>query len=135
MEVIRRSLIFIPLLLAACGSTSPAKPELPESVSPGWKRVSFEPAAAPAVVPATGLKQCWKAAYTGEGTPPATADVSLCLYSAEPGAFDAVQRTRAEAQTVKFQEGAYFVLVSWNGAPKAGLTAFVREIQKTLKPR
>jgi hypothetical protein len=43
-----------------------------------------------------------------------------------------MQRARAEAQTVKFQEGNYLVLVNWNDAPKANLTALVRAVQKAL---
>ena len=50
-------------------------------------------------------------------------------------AFEAVQRARAEAQTVKFQEGPYLVLVKWNNVPKDSLTALVRAIQKALQPK
>ena len=49
------------------------------------------------------------------------------------GAFDAVQRARAEAQTVKFQVGVNEVLVHWNNAPKTNLEALIRTIQKALK--
>jgi hypothetical protein len=44
-----------------------------------------------------------------------------------------VQRARAEAQTVKFQVGSWLVLVKWNNAPKASVTALVRAIQGALK--
>jgi hypothetical protein len=43
-----------------------------------------------------------------------------------------VQRARAEAQAVKFQQGPYLVLAKWNDVPKASLTALVRAIQKAV---
>jgi hypothetical protein len=45
---------------------------------------------------------------------------------------NAVQRARAEAQAVKFQQGPYLVLAKWNDVPKASLTALVRAIQKAV---
>ena len=123
------------LLLAGCGPNPAAKPELPQSVSPGWKLASFADAPVPAGVPGGNSgatpPQCWKAQYTGPGT----ADVWVCGYRADGSAFDAEQRAVAEAQTVKFQEGKYLVLVKWNDVPKTSLTALIREIQKTLKPK
>ncbi len=59
----------------------------------------------------------------------------MCGYKASGSAFDAVQRTPAAAQAVKFQEGNYLVLVKWNAVPKANLTALIRAIQKTLSPK
>ncbi len=45
-----------------------------------------------------------------------------------------MQRARAEAQAVKFQEEHYFILVKWNNVPKASLTVLVRALQKALQP-
>jgi hypothetical protein len=132
-DVIRRretlSLLFSSVLLAGCGSETAAKPDLPASVSPGWRQDSFAPAAKPADIP--GSPECWKANYSGQGT----AEVLVCGYKEAGGAFDAAQRARAEAQEVKFQSGRYFVLVKWNNAPKVGITALVRAIQKSLNPK
>jgi hypothetical protein len=121
-------LLFALLTLGSCGEGQRGKPELPESVSPGWKLMSLQATAAPAEVPAGGTPECWLANYAGAGA----AQLWLCRYNAETGAFDAAQRARAEAQTVKFQEGAYLVLVKWNNTPKTDLTALIRAIQKTL---
>jgi hypothetical protein len=103
----------------------PKKPELPVSVSPGWKLDSFVPTPKPADLP--GSPECWKGAYSGA----ATADVLVCGYQ-QGGAFDAVQRARSEGQTVKFEQSQYFVLIHWNNAPKTTATALVRAIQKSL---
>jgi hypothetical protein len=114
----------------ACSSGPPPKPEIPASVSPGWKLSSLDKAAPPAEIPLDGAPECWKGAYTGQGD----AEVWICGYKASGSAFDAIQRVRAEAQAVKFQEGRYFVLVKWNNVPKASLTALVRAIEKALQP-
>jgi hypothetical protein len=115
------SLLFAALLLSACAPGAPSKPDIPDSVSPGWKLASLNKSA-------DGEPACWKAEYTGPGS----AEVSICWYKSTASAFEAVQRARAEAQTVKFQEEHYFVMVNWNSVPKANLTALVRAIQKAL---
>lgn len=124
--------VFLSTVLAACGPNPAAKPDLPQSVSPGWTLGSFGDAPAPeGLPPGDPPPRCWKAQYAGPGS----ADVWVCGYKVEGGAFNAVQRARAEAQTVKFQEGRYLVLVKWNAVPKASLTALIRAIQKTLNQK
>jgi hypothetical protein len=125
------SLLSAPIVLAACGSAAARKPDLPQSVSPGWKLSSYDRAALPAAIPAGGAPQCWKASYAGPGA----AELWICGYKASTGAFNAVQRAHAEAQTVKFQEGSYLVLVKWSAVPKADLEALVRAVQKTMQDR
>jgi hypothetical protein len=114
--------------LLACGEGRRARPELPPSVSPGWRLTALAQSAAPPEVPAGAIPECWQANYAGTGA----ARIWVCRYGNETGAFDAAQRARAEAQTVKFQEGEYLVLVQWNNAPKADLAALIRAVQKTL---
>ena len=123
------SLLFVSLLLGACAATPPSKPDIPDSVSPGWKLSSLDKSPLPSGVPSEGAPQCWKADYAGPGM----AEAWICWYRAKANAFEAVQRARTEAQTIKFQEGPYLVLVKWNNAPKASLTALVRAIQKALQ--
>lgn len=127
------SLLSMAIMLAACGGGQPSEPALPQSVSPGWTRTSLRRVGPPAGVPTSGAPQCWKAEYSGQAAPQSSADVWACWYSVSGSAFDAMQRARAAAQTVKFQEGNYLVLVNWNDAPKADLTALVRAVQKTLQ--
>lgn len=117
--------------MVACDSGRVAKPELPQSVSPGWKLSSFDRAAAPAGVPPEGSRECWKGDYSGPGA----VSVWLCGYKVRESAFDAMQRARTEAQTVKFQEGSYLVLVRWNNVSKENLTGLVRAIQKAVQPK
>jgi len=127
------SLLFVALLafLTGCRPGPAAKPELPESVSPGWRLASYVDSPVPPGVPVVSPPQCWKARYEGAGT----AEIWVCGYRVSGGAFDAAQRTPAAAQAVKFQEGNYLVLVKWNGVPKTNLTALIRAIQKTLSPK
>jgi hypothetical protein len=119
------------LIAVACGSSGILKPELPQSISPGWKLSSFDRAAAPAGIPPDGSPECWKGDYGGPGR----VLVWLCGYKVQESAFDAVQRARTGAQMVKFQEGSYLVLVQWNNVSKDNLTALVRAIQKALQPK
>ena len=129
------SLLFAALPLAAlltgsCASGPPPKPDIPDSISPGWKLASLNKSALPSGVPADGSPECWKADYAGSGT----VEAWICWYKSTGNAFEAMQRARAEAQKVKFQEEHYFVLVKWNNVPKANLTALIRAIQKALQP-
>jgi len=119
--------------LYACGSiTSSGKPDLPISVSPGWSRVSYDQGPPPPGLPDGPAPECWKASYRGsEGT----AEVWACGFRAEGSAFDALQRARAEANTVKFQKDRYLAIVRWNGSSRTDVTALVRAIQKALQMR
>jgi hypothetical protein len=125
------SLLSVWILIAGCGQSEGAKPDLPQSVSPGWRLSSFDRAGAPAGVSADGGPQCWKAEYSGQGS----AQVWTCWYKERANAFEAAQRSRAEAQAVKFQEGSYLVLVRWNNAPKANVSALVRAVEKATAPK
>jgi hypothetical protein len=116
-------------LWEGCGAGSmPGQPDLPASVSPGWTRKSYADAPPPSGLPAGPAPRCWKADYAGAGT----AEVWTCAYRASGSAFDAQQRARAEADTVKFQEGNYLVIVKWSGGSRAEVTALIRAVQNTL---
>ncbi len=129
------SLLSVSILLAGCGTTQAPAPDLPQSVSPGWTRTTLVRAAAPSAIPAAGEPQCWRADYKGQADAQSGAQVWVCWYKVSGSAFDAMQRARAEAQTVKFQEGSYLVMVKWNDTPKANLTALVRAMQKAVQAK
>ncbi len=97
-------------------------------MSPGWTLKAFEHVEAPAGVPPSASRQCWKAEYLNKGS----AEVWICGYTVEGGAFDAMQRAPAEANAVKFQEGRYLVIARWNGVTKTDITTLVRAIQKSI---
>ena len=112
----------------------PAKPDLPGSVSPGWQMKIYDTSAKPADVP--GEPACWAARYEhGGGNDAGSAQIVICGYPTTGGAFEAEQRARAEADTVKFQEGKYFLLVKWTKADHQAVTTLVRAIQNTLDPK
>ena len=123
------SLLLAAIATVSCGGGSRARPDLPSSVAPGWTLASLDSVAAPPGLPAGGSPTCWKAVYSGPGS----VQVWICGYASETSAFDAEQRTRAEAQTVKFQEGSRLVIVQWKEAKRTDLEALIRTIQKRLR--
>jgi len=89
----------------------------------------------PEGLPAGTKPDCWKAVYAGTpaaNAAPASAEVWACGYEVSGGAFDAMQRARAAADTVKFQEDRYLVLVKWQGGSRDLVTTLVRALQKRL---
>lgn len=117
------------LVLGACGEQGPGMPKLPETVTPGWTRKTMVKSTAPAGLQDAGKAECWKAEYASKGR----AEIWACGYPSEGTAFEAVQKGRAEANTVKFQEGKYFVTVQWQGVSRDEITALVRAVQRDLK--
>jgi hypothetical protein len=124
------SLLLAGALSSACGTGAPPrKPELPQSISPGWILKGFNRAAPPAGLPASATPECWRADYVSKGA----AQVWVCGYIEGSSAFDALQRARAEADTVKFQEGRYLAIVKWNGVSRDEIRLLIRGVQKALK--
>lgn len=116
-------------LLAGCGEAGPGEPKLPESATPGWTRKSLAKTAVPAGVAGKTQPACWKAEYSTKGS----AEVTACGFAAEAAAFEAMQKGRADADTVKFQEGKFYVIVQWRGVSRDEITALVRAVQRDLK--
>jgi hypothetical protein len=122
------SLLLAVIATWSCGGGSTARPDLPNSVPPGWTLTSLNNAAPPPDLPAGSSPTCWKAVYSGPGS----AQIWVCGYASETSAFDAEQRTRAQARTVKFQEGRRLVIVQWSETKKTDLESLIRAIQKRL---
>ena len=119
------------ILLTGCSGAgqAPDRPELPGSIAPGWTRQSVTGIPPPSGLPATATPpRCWLALYQGPGT----GEVRVCGYGAEGPTFDALQRFPSAANTVKFQQKQWFVLVSWSGASQTDATALVRGIQRAM---
>ena len=134
LSVLIVSLLFVAVLstlLAGCGEPAfPGKPDLPPAVSPGWTMKSYDRAAAPEGLPEGAQPQCWKADYQDAGT--ASAEVWVCGYQQGSSAFNAMQRARASANTVKFQKDRFLVVVRWNGGTKADLLALMRALERII---
>lgn len=123
---------FLCLISAGCaGGGLPGKPDLPASAAPAWTLKSYESSAPPQGLPAGTAPQCWKAEYAGSGS----AEVWTCGFRASGSAFDAEQRTRAEANTVKFQDGNFLVIARWTAGSRADVTSLIRTIQKSMQVR
>lgn len=101
-------------------------------MSPGWALRKFDSSAPPPGLPAGSTPQCWRADYASNADQ-GVALVSICGYAQESSAFDAVQRARAEANTVKFQVDRYLAIVEWKGVSREEITALIRALQKALK--
>ena len=131
--LVRNSALGALLALATgcSGSGSlPAKPQLPRSAPPGWTQQTFAETPNPAgLPPAQTSPKCWLAVYSGPGS----ADVTVCGYAAEASAFDAGQRFPIKANSVKFQQRQWLVLVSWSGASQTDITSLVRTINRALE--
>ena len=72
---------------------------------------------------------CWKADYTGPAG--AVAETWVCGYA--QSAFDAMQRARAAANTVKFYKGRYLVMVRWNGGTRGDMMALMHGLLGALQ--
>jgi len=125
------SLLFATTLLAlcvtGCGTGDAAKPDLPASISPGWKLQNMAASAPPASLPQLGAAPvCWKASYTGNG------DVTVQVCGYHVSAFEAAQRMPSAANEVKFYKGVYLVIVHWDNVSQASITALVGALQRSL---
>jgi hypothetical protein len=122
-------ILLLALIMAACGVASPpGKPDLPASISPGWKMKTYAAAPPPEGLPDGFKPVCWKADYEGSGN--AVAEVWICGYAVS--AFEPMQRARAAANTVKFYKGRYLILVRWNGGTRTDVTALMRGLENAL---
>ena len=125
-------LLWLVILLTGCsgsGNAPERPPALPGSIPPGWTQQSVTDTPPPVGLPATATApRCWLATYQGPGT----GEARVCWYRTEAPAFDALQRFPSAANTVKFQQKQWFVLVQWSGASQTDATALVRGIQRAL---
>jgi hypothetical protein len=87
----------------------------------------MEVSAPPAGLPQLGSPPvCWKADYAGEG------DITVRVCGYRVSAFEAEQRMPFAANEVKFHKGVYLVVVHWDRASRAAITALVGTIERSL---
>ncbi len=118
------------LTLLGCSARETPAPDLPKSISPGWRLASFEKTDllnAPDSVKAAHPTAAWRGTYSGPGT----AHVRVW---AVPGAtgLDLVQNWRAEPNTVVLYSDRYFAAVDWAGADRVQAGALVRAMERAL---
>ena len=114
-----------------CSSGAGKPPKVPESAAFGWQLKSLnktEPSSAPPTVQQLGFRESWRAEYRGPGT----VHVDLYRLKAEAAGLEMMQRWRAEANSVAFFNRHYFVVVRWESADRAALTALVGALEKSL---
>ncbi len=105
------------LSVAGCASRSEA-PELPKSITPGWRLESF------------GKKGAeWDGTYGGPGT----AHVRIWAIHGSAEGLDRVQKWKAQANTVVVYSERYFAAVDWSGAERTEAGMLVRGLERALK--
>ncbi len=126
-----RRFLLLPLALTACRPAAErAAPALPESVG-AWRKTAgrgVPPAEAPEPLAKSTVRRAAAATYEGPGK----AEVTLYELNSSASALDAVQRWRAQPNTVFFYKDNLFVVVKWEGADRKAIGDFVRALEKEL---
>jgi hypothetical protein len=116
------------ILLMSCSHSQPAAPLFPETVGP-WKlkqSTDLAPDQVPAPIRRLGIRRAGSAVYEGPGN----LKVEVYELTSSAAAFEAEQNWRAMADTVAFHKDSLFTVVHWEGADRASVSAFVREMEK-----
>ena len=85
-------------------------------------------ATAPEMVRAIGTRGWTAASYQGPGK----VDLAIYQLTSEPGGLEMVQKWRPQANTVVFYTDRYFVVVKYDAADRAPVTALIIALQKRL---
>jgi hypothetical protein len=110
---------------------SPRPLVLPQTLADVWTLQSSQakPAAtAPEMVQAIGTRGWTAASYQGPGK----VDLAIYQLTSEPGGLEMVQKWRPQANTVVFYTDRYFVVVKYDAADRAPVTALITSLQKRL---
>jgi hypothetical protein len=134
LSIVKRTLLaqFLLLLLAGCGGApAPAAFAFPETVG-GWKlkqAKELSPTDAPDAARRLGLKRARVGEYEGSGR----LEAELYDLTSDAAALEMEQTWKPAADTVAFHEDSSFVVIRWQSADRAAVSAFVREIEKRLR--
>jgi hypothetical protein len=132
--VTRLILALFPILLITCncgGGDRPPAPLFPEIVGV-WKlkqSTELAPDRVPEPIRRLGVRRAGSAEYEGAGN----LKVERYELTSSAAAFEAEQTWRPAANTVAFHTENYFTVVHWEGAERAAVSIFVREMEK--RPR
>ena len=126
-----RRFLLLPLALTACRRAAErAAPALPAAVG-AWRQTASRdvpPAEATEPLAKNTVRRAVAATYEGPGN----AQVTLYELTSPASALDAVQRWRAQPNTVFFYKDNLFVVVRWQGADRKAIGDFVRALEKQL---
>lgn len=111
-------LSLILLTLGTCAEPAVKAPELPKSISPGWRLTSF-----------SREKEAWLGTYAGPGT----AHVRIWPTRGLPEGLDRVQKWTPQSDTVVFYSDRYFAAINWSGVDRDQAGALVRALERALK--
>jgi hypothetical protein len=124
----RRQWIFIVMLFGACARRT-AAPVFARSAAGVWKLKSvesFPASSAPDLVRKTGTRGWWRATYEGPGT----ITVEVYEMTAAAGGLEMAQEWRPAPDAVVWYTRRYFVVVTWRGADRPVVGAFIRALEK-----
>ncbi len=93
-------------------------PELPKSISPGWRLAGFARAG-----------DGWQGGYSGPGT----AQVRIFPIASQAAGLDRIQKFQASATSVAFYSEHYFTIVSWKGAGSEQIRPLIKALEGNLK--
>jgi hypothetical protein len=113
----RKWVLFSVLSLAACTASHEEAPELPKSISPGWRITNF-----------AREKEVWLGTYSGPGT----AHVRIWPTGGQAEGLDRAQKWKAQPDTVVFFSDRYFAAVDWSGATRVEAGTLVRAIERAI---
>jgi hypothetical protein len=126
--VSRLILCLLALTLLSCGSSKPPAPLFPGTVGPWKLKQAADLAAerAPDAIRKLGIRRAGSATYEGPGT----LDVRIYELTSPAAAFEAEQQWRPVADTVAVHKDSLFTVVHWQGADRAAVSVFIREMEK-----
>lgn len=126
----RYSVLLSVLTLLRCSRAGVEQPELPRSISPGWRLLrveSMDISTSPRQVREARPENAWIATYSGDSI----AHVRIWAIP-RPLGLELVQRWRAEANTVVFYSQHYFAAIDWKEPDAQKASALVRAVERAL---
>ncbi len=131
MDLMRAFILL--LALVGCGERQP-EILFPSQLPGGWQLAGKPVESLSEAWPdarAHGLQELTVLRYAGDGEPRVLAH----RMATTAGAFETLQRWRAESGAVAFQYGIFFIVVRSPGLGQSGLNRFAGELQRSFPSR